>query len=133
MNQEIGHSFSKRKRVASIIHNSTFLIPCLTLLWYNKSTVIKQKSMADETENYKKMLSDLIKKQMVMLGPNIALDKARKVPGLKLDDSGEVLEMDGDPRMVLKGVANEYMTLSGQIAQMTLNTLLEKYPGVQNI
>lgn len=89
--------------------------------------------MADETENYKKMLSDLIKKQMVMLGPNIALDKARKVPGLKLDDSGEVLEMDGDPRMVLKGVANEYMTLSGQIAQMTLNTLLEKYPGVQNI
>lgn len=89
--------------------------------------------MADETGNYKKMLSDLIKKQMVMLGPNIALDKARKVSGLRLDDSGEVLEMDGDPRMILKGVANEYMTLSGQIAQMTLNTLLEKYPGVQNI
>jgi len=29
---------------------------------------------------------------------------------------------------VLKGVANEYMQLSGQIAQMTLNSLLEKYP-----
>jgi hypothetical protein len=29
-------------------------------------------------EEYKKMLSDLIQKQMVVLGPNIALDKARK-------------------------------------------------------
>lgn len=89
--------------------------------------------MSEDVANYKKMLSDLIKKQMVMLGPNIALDKARKVPGLRVEDSGDVLDMDGDPKAVLKGVANEYMALSGQIAQMTLNTLLEKYPGVGNL
>ena len=65
---------------------------------------------------------------MVVLGPNIALDKARKVAGLKISDDGSVLEVSGDPQLVLKGVANEYMTLSGQIAQMTLNSLLEKYP-----
>ncbi len=84
-----------------------------------------------EQGDYKKMLTDLIQKQMVVLGPNIALDKARKVPGLKVTDDGSVLDMDGDPQMVLKGVANEYMTLSGQIAQMTLNSLLEKYPQVK--
>lgn len=84
----------------------------------------------DPTE-YKKMLTDLIKKQMVVLGPNIALDKAKKVPGLKVSEDGTVLDMDGNPAMVLKGVANEYMTLSGQIAQMTLNSLLEKYPEVK--
>lgn len=89
--------------------------------------------MAEDAASYKKMLTDLIKKQMVILGPNIALDKARKVPGLKVDDTGEVQDMDGNPHMVLKGVANEYMMLSGQIAQMTLNTLLEKYPGVESI
>lgn len=89
--------------------------------------------MAEDASNYKKMLTDLIQKQMVMLGPNIVLDKARKVAGLQISDTGEVLSMEGDPRMVLKGVANEFMALSGQIAQMTLNTLLEKYPGVENI
>lgn len=89
--------------------------------------------MAEDAASYKKMLTDLIKKQMVILGPNIALDKARKVPGLVVDDTGEVQDMDGNPHMVLKGVANEYMMLSGQIAQMTLNTLLEKYPGVESI
>jgi hypothetical protein len=88
--------------------------------------------MADH-EEYKKMLTDLVQKQMVVLGPNIALDKARKIPGVKINDDGTVLDMDGDPQMVLKGVANEYMMLSGQIAQMTLNTLLEKYPTVKGI
>lgn len=88
--------------------------------------------MADQTE-YRKMLTDLIQKQMVVLGPNIALDKAKKIPGLKVANDGTVLDMDGDPQMVLKGVANEYMTLSGQIAQMTLNTLLEKYPTVKGL
>ena len=88
--------------------------------------------MADH-EEYKKMLTDLIQKQMVVLGPNIALDKARKIPGVKVTDTGVVLDMDGDPQMVLKGVANEYMNLSGQIAQMTLNTLLEKYPAIKGL
>ncbi len=88
--------------------------------------------MANETE-YKQMLTDLIQKQMVVLGPNIALDKARKIPGLKVADDGTVLDMDGDPQLVLKGVANEYMALSGQIAQMTLNTLLEKYPTLKGL
>lgn len=88
--------------------------------------------MADQTE-YKQMLTDLIQKQMVVLGPNIALDKARKIAGIKITDDGTVLDMDGDPQLVLKGVANEYMNLSGQIAQMTLNTLLEKYPTLKGL
>jgi hypothetical protein len=86
-----------------------------------------------EQGDYTKMLTDLIQKQMVVLGPNIALDKARKVAGLKIADDGSVLSAEGDPQMILKGVANEYMALSGQIAQMTLNSLLEKYPQVKGL
>ena len=88
--------------------------------------------MSDQ-EEYRKMLTDLIQKQMVVLGPNIALDKAKKIAGLKVTDDGTVLDMDGDPQAVLKGVANEYMALSGLIAQMTLNTLLEKYPSIKGL
>ena len=89
--------------------------------------------MPDNHEEYKKMLTDLIQKQMVVLGPNIALDKAKKIPGLKVSDNGTVLDIEGDPQAVVKGVANEYTILSGQIAQMTLNTLLEKYPAIKGI
>jgi len=86
--------------------------------------------MSDQDE-YKQMLTDLIQKQMVVLGPNIALDKARKSQGLKISDDGTVMELSGDPQMILKAVANEYMQLSGQIAQMTLNSLVEKYPSLK--
>lgn len=86
-----------------------------------------------DNEEYAKMLTDLVQKQMVVLGPKIALDKARKIAGLSVSDDGKVISVSGDPRMILKGVANEYMALSGQITKMTLDTLLEKYPAVKNL
>ncbi len=85
-----------------------------------------------ENEEYSKMLTDLIQKQMLVLGPNIALDKARKITGLSVSDDGRVLSIAGDSQTILRGVANEYMALSGQIAKMTLDTLLEKYPSVKS-
>ncbi|MDO8487075.1 MAG: hypothetical protein Q7S45_02180 [Candidatus Curtissbacteria bacterium] len=86
--------------------------------------------MSDDSD-YKSLLSDLIRKQMVMLGPAVALSKARKVTGLSVDESGEVSAISGDPQEALKALAGEYMALSGQIAQMTLDSLLEKYPGIK--
>lgn len=82
-------------------------------------------------DEYKNMLSDLIKKQMVMLGPNVALGIARKVSGLTVGEDGTVTDVTGDPQLVMEGVAKQYMNLSGQIAQMTLTTILEKYPGIK--
>lgn len=83
--------------------------------------------MAD-VEIYKSMLSDLIKKQMIMLGPNVALGTARKVSGITVSEDGTVTDITGEPQIVMEGVANAFMSLSGQIAQMTLKTILEKYP-----
>lgn len=86
--------------------------------------------MAD-ADVYKSMLSDLIKKQMIMLGPSVALGTARKVPGLTVEEDGTVVEITGDPQTVMEGVADAFMNLSGRIAQMTLKTILEKYPGIK--
>ena len=82
-------------------------------------------------EDYQSLLSDLVKKQMVMLGPGVALSKARKIASLTVADDGTVRAIAGDPQSALNELANEYMSLSGQIAQTTLNSLLEKYPGIK--
>ncbi|MEX2027995.1 MAG: hypothetical protein WD988_00665 [Candidatus Curtissbacteria bacterium] len=86
--------------------------------------------MSDDSD-YKNLLSDLIKKQMVMLGPGVALSKARKVSSLTVDEAGQVSAISGNPQEALRALAGEYMALSGQIAQMTLDSLLEKYPGIK--
>ena len=83
------------------------------------------------TEEYQSLLSDLIKKQMVMLGPSVAITKARKVSSLTVDETGAVAAISGDPQAALKALASEYMNLSGQIAQATLESLLEKYPEIK--
>ncbi|MDO8638738.1 MAG: hypothetical protein Q7R43_04120 [Candidatus Daviesbacteria bacterium] len=80
---------------------------------------------------YQQILTDLIKKQMVMLGPNVALATARKVSGLTVTDEGEVSALSGDPQTILSAVAKQYMALSGAIAQMTLESIIAKYPGVK--
>lgn len=86
--------------------------------------------MSDQSD-YQALMSDLVKKQMVMLGPNLVLSKARQVAGLTVADDGTVQAISGDPQKALQDLANTFMELSGQIAQMTLNALLEKYPGVK--
>ena len=82
-------------------------------------------------EDYKSLLSDLVKKQMVMLGPNVAVSKARKVSVLTISEDGEVTAIAGDAQTALNQLVNEFMTLSGQIAQTTLQSLLEKYPSLK--
>lgn len=80
---------------------------------------------------YQQILSDLIKKQMVMLGPNVAIATARKVSGLSVSDDGTVTAISGDPQTILSAAAKQYMCLSGAIAQMTLESIIAKYPGVK--
>ena len=82
-------------------------------------------------EDYQALMTALIKKQMVMLGPNLVLLKARGVSGLTVLDDGTVQKLSGDPGQILQELTGAFMTLSGQIAQMTLSTLLEKYPGIK--
>ena len=76
----------------------------------------------------KQILSKVIKQQILILGPDIALLKARNVPGLKVSESGDVTEVKGNPREALKSLVDEYVALSGLIVKKTLEPLLQKYP-----
>ena len=82
-------------------------------------------------EDQKQILSDLIQKQMLVLGPNIALDTARKVAGLEVGDNGGVVEILGDFTLVLKSLVHEYEALSEEVARQTLEWLAKKYPGTK--
>lgn len=82
-------------------------------------------------EDYQSLLSDLIKKQIVMLGPAVALTVARKISAITVAEDGSVTAISGDPQAALGALARAYMNLSGQIAQATLASLLEKYPQIK--
>ena len=82
-------------------------------------------------EDYKKLLTDVIKKQVIVLGPNITLAKARNVKELIITDDGTVTQINGDPQVVTQQLVNQFMELSGLIVKKTMEPLLTIHPEVQ--
>ena len=84
-------------------------------------------------EQNENILTELIQKQMLVLGPNIALDTARKVAGLKIADDGKVLTLSGDFEFVAKALVHEYVLLSESVTHKTLESLKTKYPQLKGL
>lgn len=82
---------------------------------------------AQDTD-YKKLLTEVIQKQMVILGPGITLAKARNVRGLVVDDAGTVTEIQGPPQELIQGLIDQFVQLSGLIVRKTMEPLLSAYP-----
>jgi hypothetical protein len=78
--------------------------------------------------DYKKLLTEVIQKQMVILGPSITLAKARNVKGLTVADDGTVVSIDGQPQELIQGLIDQFVQLSGLIVKKTMEPLLSIYP-----
>ena len=88
--------------------------------------------MSENSEDYKALLSEVIAKQAVILGPDIAVLKARSVSGLSVSDDGTVESIAGDPKQVLEQLVEEYVSLSGQIVKSALSSVFEKYSHISS-
>lgn len=79
-------------------------------------------------DDYKKLLTQVIQKQMVILGPTITLAKARNVKGLTVADDGTVVNIEGQPQALIQGLIDQFVQLSGLIVKKTMEPLLSAYP-----
>ena len=87
----------------------------------------------NQIEQYKLVMSEIIAKQIIILGPDIAVLRARKVPEVLLsnDWTGTVLDVKGDPDEVLNKLIDTYVELSGEIVTNALGTIFTKYPSIK--
>lgn len=81
--------------------------------------------------NYKKFLTELIRRHMAILGPNISRDVALQVTGLAINATGEVTDITADPLLVMQDLINGYMVLSAPVTQLIVYTLLEEAPNIK--
>lgn len=79
---------------------------------------------------YQKLLTEVIKKQIVILGPDITLAKARNVKGLTIADDGTVTQISGNPQELTQQLIEQFMELSGLIVKKTMEPLLASFPGL---
>lgn len=85
----------------------------------------------EDKQQYQALMSEIIAKQIVILGPEIAVLKARNVSSLIIEDDGKVTEINGDPVNALQGLIDEYIALSGEIVRNVTRPILEKYPSIK--
>lgn len=88
---------------------------------------------AEIQEQYKSLMTEIIAKQAVILGPDIAVLKARNVKELTVDNSGKVAAISGEPKDALSKLINEYVELSGQIVKNALGSIFAKYPDIKRV
>jgi len=87
----------------------------------------------DNKEQYLAITTEIIAKQSIILGPDMAILKARGVSELSVGDDGKVTDIKGDPIPVLQKLVNAYVELSGLIVKNALGSIFEKYPDIKNV
>lgn len=85
----------------------------------------------DQIEQYKTVMSEIIAKQAVILGPTMAVARARKVSEITVSDDGKVTLISGDPTVVLEKLIATYVELSGEIVKNALGPIFVKYPSIK--
>lgn len=85
----------------------------------------------NQIEQYKSIMSEIIVKQGVILGPDMAVMRARKVADIEVSPEGKVYEIKGDPSEALKKLIDTYVELSGQIVKNALGPIFTKYPEIE--
>ena len=80
-------------------------------------------------EEYVTLFNEIVYRQTVVLGPDIAVIIAKKVEGLTFSEEGKVTDYAGDPQQLLQSLINGYVNLSGMIVRKTIEPLLAKHPG----
>ncbi|MCX6720171.1 MAG: hypothetical protein NTV36_03650 [Candidatus Staskawiczbacteria bacterium] len=87
----------------------------------------------EEKSQYISLISEIIAKQAVILGPDIAILKAKNVLGLSIDESGKVNDIKGDPSAAVEQLIDEYVQLSGQIVKSAMSSIFTKYPDIKKV
>jgi hypothetical protein len=81
-------------------------------------------------QSYKKFLTELVRRHMVIFGPNITLDIAHSVAGFKVDTTGEVIALTAQPIVVMQKLITLLQELSDPVALLQFKLLLDKYPDI---
>lgn len=81
-------------------------------------------------QQYKKFLTELVRKHMVIFGANIAREIASSIPGLTVDDTGEVREITGKPLAAMQKLISRYQELSEPVALLQFRILLDQYADI---
>jgi len=67
-------------------------------------------------KDYADLIELMLRKETLILGPDVVIRKARLVPGLTMNNDGKVIDIKGNPQKILDNLVDEYKMLLGGMA-----------------
>jgi len=89
--------------------------------------------MEDNKKQYLLLLSEIIAKEAIIFGPDMAILKARRVASLVIDNNGNVIDIKGYSADAAQELVNEYIKLSEQAVKDVINQVFIKYPQIKKV
>jgi len=74
--------------------------------------------------DYKEVLTEVIKKQMIILGPDITIAKVKGIPGVVVSDDGTISDVAGDPKQITKEMEEAFTDLAGSVVKKIMEPLI---------
>jgi len=82
------------------------------------------------TMDYKKIFSDFIHKELLILGPDFTATRLKNIPEIEIDGHGTVIRVTGEPLKILENLMNQFTEFSGPFVKKTLESISAEYPGI---
>jgi hypothetical protein len=80
--------------------------------------------MINSAQDAQKLLTEMIRKQIIILGPQITLLKAHNVSGMTVSTDGTVTQVSGNPGEVITRFLEQFRELSSPLVKKTMKPLL---------
>lgn len=113
-----------------------FMVYAFARLWYitRNVSIFIPKDVSASTQNKAIelfFLQDIIIAQASIVGLDVAVYTARKVPGLEISDDGKVGKYDGNIRQTAYSLSELYRDLSGAFFESLIKEISAKYPTIK--
>jgi hypothetical protein len=80
-------------------------------------------------QEYQTLMTDIIHKQMAILGPSLPIMLSQSIKGLKVADDGKVLSVGSDPEEFLNQLITQYFNISESLVKISIFPQIEKIMG----
>lgn len=84
--------------------------------------------MTDDNAGYVALAQAAIDREADVLGTDEAIERARDIDGLSVDETGTVLDVEGDGEAVLEALIDAYLAASGDIAAFMIARRFQNMP-----
>lgn len=75
--------------------------------------------------SYEDLITAAVKKEMSVVGADIAVQEANAVTGLEVDAEGDIVMMDREGKAVLTDLVDQYIDLGGPVSAMFIVRAIE--------